>query len=593
MQKKGSNRLANSTRRGPGPGACCLLFLLLALPGSEGGGWCQSLPVLDYSGRSTEKRPDLLQEKPPAPSPVMTLPPAPAPAGEPAGTLVRSVLVRRIVVTGSTVFSDQEIARVTAPYENRENSMATLESLRRDLTLLYLNKGYVNSGAVIPDQTVADGVVTLRIVEGKLTTIHVTGNKGFRQGFLKDRIALGAGVPLDILPLQERLQLLQQDPRLERIQAELDPGANPGESELKVKVVEKPPISLWLAFNNYQSPSVGGEQGLATLTHQNLTGRGDILSFTYGYADGLNPIIDTWYALPLNAYDTTLLLRYRHNDARVVDSTFRALNIVSRQEGFELSLRQPVYRSLNQELALTLSAEHERNTTTLDGEPFSFSPGAENGKTVVVPLRFAQDWTYRTQRQVVAARSRLSFGLGGWDATAHDTRNGANPDGRFFAWLGQLQLARVLSPWDLQLLGRVDYQFANHSLLPVEQIGVGGRYTVRGFRENYLVRDRAVIASLESRLPVLQNRSWAEYLQVCPFLDYGRGTNVNIPASGPSELSSAGVGLRWGANLLTLPFGVKSEAEIYWGHPLRELPHPHDDIQDDGVHFQLAFTGSF
>jgi hemolysin activation/secretion protein len=403
---------------------------------------------------------------------------------------------------------------------------------------------------------------------------------------------LGAEVPLNVAPLQDRLQVLQQDQRIQSIHAELRPGTQPGESQLNVRIDEKPPISVWLAFNNYLPQTIGAEQGLVTLAHQNLTGHGDILSFTYGYSEGLHPMIDTWYALPLNAYDTTLMFRYRKNDNTVVDKVFGPLNIVSKTDSYELSLRQPVYRSLTQEFALSLSMEQETSDSYLSGDPFSFYPGDVNGHSTVAPLRFSLDWTYRTQRQVIAARSRQTFGLHALGATYHPQGN--LPDGQFFAWLGQVQYARILDFWDTQLLARIDIQRATDSLLPVEQIGVGGRYSVRGYRENFLVRDQAFIASLESRIPLIQNSRWADYVQFCQFLDYGEANNVKLPTPTPSDLSSIGLGLRWGASLLKLPFNIRAEAEIYWGYKLRHVDYyRYEGVQDDGIHYQIAITGFF
>lgn len=553
----------------------------------------QSLPTLDFTGKPGEKRPELLDSTKPSPTPALTLPAPSLPRKkDPASSIVKGLFVRKIIVTGSTAFAREEISKITSPYENRKLTMEDLESLRRELTLLYVNKGYINSGAIIPDQTVSDGQLAFLIVEGRLTRITIDGNRWFRENTLRRWIARGTDTPVNILPLQERLQLLQQDQRIERIHAELRPGAKPGEGELTVRVAEKPPFSAWLGFNNYQSPAIGADRGLVTLAHQNLTGHGDILDFTYGYSKGLNPLIDTKYALPLNAYDTTLILRYRNNNATVVDKVFGPLDIVSKSETFEMTLRQPVYRTLSQEFALSLTAEREESRTSLLGEQFSFSPGMDNGRAVVAPLRFSQEWTCRTRQQVIAARSRLTFGLNSWDATIHgeDTL----PDGDFFAWLGQLQWARVLGFLDTQLIARADLQFSNDPLLPVEQIAVGGRYSVRGYRESLMVRDQAFIASVESRIPLIQNKRWADYLQLAPFLDYGRGANVDAPTESPLDISSIGLGLRWGASADKAPFlPLLAEAEIYYGHQLRRVDTSHEDIQDDGVHFQFAISAHF
>jgi hemolysin activation/secretion protein len=561
-------------------------LLLPALPG-----FGQNLPTLDFSGLTGDKRPELLDEKLAAP-PALILPvPLLAEKGG-AGALGKGVFVKKIVVIGSSVFSAEELAVVTAKYENRVATTDTLESIRRDLTVLYISKGYIVSGAVIPDQQVVDGRITLQIIEGTLTTINLTGNSGFSDTYLRKRIALGAGSPVNIIPLQERLQLLQQDQRIQRVHAELRPAGKPGEAELNVKVDEKPPFSAQLTFNNYQSPSVGAERGVMTLARQNLLGQGDTLSVTYGYSEGVNPLLDTWFALPLNVYDTTLMFRYRKTDSKVIEKAFAPLDIKSKSEAFELSLRQPLYRSLNQEFALSLAVEHIRTDTSLLGEPYSFSPGVDNGRTIVVPIRFSQEWTYRTQQQVVTARSRMSFGFDGWDATVHSKNDG--PDGRFFSWLGQLQWAQVTGLWDTQLIARADVQKVYDSVLPVEQIGIGGRYSVRGYRENQVVRDEAFIASLEARVPLVQNERWADYLQICPFFDFGSGSNVDIETTAPrGDLASIGIGMRWATGLIKAPLDLKAEAELYWGHQLNPMSGPNNTLQDNGIHFQLGVTAQF
>src|SRR5262249_3378245 len=104
--------------------------------------------VIDPTGRSGEA-PTLPQELPQPPRPGTLLPPvAPAPKAEPIPGL--RVFVREIRVSGSTVFSPEELAKVTGPYTNRELTSEDLEALRVALTLLYVNNGYVNSGAILP-----------------------------------------------------------------------------------------------------------------------------------------------------------------------------------------------------------------------------------------------------------------------------------------------------------------------------------------------------------------------------------------------------------------------------------------------------------
>ena len=154
-------------------------------------------------------------------------------------------------------------------------------------------------------------MVTFRIIEGELTRIELEGNRWFRSSYFEKRFTLSAGPPLNVNSLQQRLQLLLEDPRIQRINAELKPGLRAGEGILDVRVEERTPYKLFLEYDNYQSPSVGENRGLVTLEHQNLTGNGDIVRAQYGRSNGLDPLIDFKYSLPFTAYDTTLSYQYR------------------------------------------------------------------------------------------------------------------------------------------------------------------------------------------------------------------------------------------------------------------------------------------
>lgn len=554
-------------------------------------------PIFDPTLRSGEPPSPLKKEfKPLVPTPSPLLPPVPAPPEDGAQKQLGRihVFVKTIQVTGNTVFSEAEIETITNPYQNRILTTEDLERLRLALTLLYINNGYITSGAVIPDQDVEDGVIQLQIIEGALSRIDVEGTNWFRRGYLSDRVALGARPPLKLEPIQERLQLLQRDPRIERINAELRPGDQRGESVLQLKIKEANPWKVWLEFNNYQTPTVGAERGLMTLAHQNVTGHGDPLSITYGGSRGVHPIIDTSYTLPLNRYDTTFTASYRRNEFLVVADKFRFLDLNSESEIFSFTLRHPVYRSLTDELAVAITGEHLYNkiTSAFDspGQPFLFIPGASNtGVSAVSALRFIQEYQHRTPSSVIALRSRVSVGFDVLGATinSRDVTTAAGeplPSGRFVSWLGQVQAVKrleYLGGW--QILGKLDLQLSNNRLFPLEQVPVGGRFSVRGYRENTLVRDNAFLASLESRIPLLKFASGEDMVQFAQFVDVGRSWMSRGRTHDLQTLASVGLGIRW--NVLPRD---RARFELYWGVPLNHVPHPSGNLQDYGIHLQAV-----
>jgi len=500
------------------------------------------------------------------------------------------VFVKEVRVVGSTAVSPQELAEVTAPYVNRELTTEGLEELRRALTLLYVEKGYITSGAILPDQSASDGIITFQMIEGKHSDINVEGTDWFQPFYFSSRLRQSAGPPVNLNELRDRLQIFLQDQRIARINSELQPGLGPGLSVLNVNVQETSPWKAWLEFNNYQSPTVGAERGLATVAHLNPLGLGDSVSFTYGRSDGVDPLIDLSYALPFTPWDTTLIFQYRKNDFEVIENAgFSPLNIESETQIFSLSIRQPVYRTPSQEFAVTLTGERLRNKNFLLGIPFSFTPGTTaQGKAVISVLRFAQEWVNRSPNQVLSARSRFSLGIDTLDATANSGK--FQPDTHFFSWLGQVQGAHRFDPVGIQLIGRMDLQLSNDGLFPLEQYAMGGRFTVRGYRENSLVRDNAALITVETRIPVLPSIFGLETVQFAPFVDVGRSWNAKGETE-PETLASVGAGLRFTFRQTSIPLLQHTYANIYWGQQLRPIPGSIDsntNLQDHGVHFQVV-----
>lgn len=557
----------------------CILTCVLGLL-SSGIVSAQGLPGIDPKPPGSSVPPPIEGTKPPSP-PTRILPIPPLAEPQIRRLPVIPVFIKEIRVIGSTAFTKLELDRVIAPFVNRELTTEDLQKVRQALTLLYVNKGYINSGAVLPDQKVANGIIQIQIIEGKLTDVEIEGTKHFFPFYLEGRIRLSAGTPLNLHRLRERLQILLQDDRITRLNAELKPGLKRGGSILHLRMEEASPYKAWLEFNNFQSPTVGAERGLATVSHQNLIGLGDIFNFTYGQSDGVDPLIQTTYTLPITPQDTKIFFGYSRTNFSVVEPPFDVLNIESETEIFTITLRHPVFRTPTQEFTLSLTGEHLENKSSLLGVPFSFIPGTTpSGVSIVSALRFAQEYIKRGPAQVLAFRSRFSFGFDVLNAT--NNRTGPNdPDSQFFVWLGQAQMAQRFDFLGIQLISGMTLQLANDSLFPLEQFAVGGRFSVRGYRENQFVRDNAFVFNLEGRVPIVQNAWVLDSLYFAPFLDVGKSWNTKFPDPTTTTLASIGLGLR--ASIFQ-----RAQFSIYWGVPLNHVPTAGGNIQDSGIHIQLV-----
>ncbi|MFM2312444.1 MAG: hypothetical protein RLZZ04_1720 [Cyanobacteriota bacterium] len=493
--------------------------------------------------------------------------------------------VEKFKLEGNTVLKEADVDRIFRKYRDRQIGFADLLELETELTKLYTAKGYVNSGVVLPIQDINQRVITFQAVEGIIETINVQVDGRLKESYVRSRLARGAGQPLNISQLQEALQLLQLNPLIENLNAELSVAGSRDRWALDVAVNQGDPFDAMLFMNNNRTPSVGSFQRGVELTHRNVLGYSDRLNFAFKNTDGSNDF-DTNYTIPVNSLDGTVGLRYRFVDSNIIEGNFEDVDIESQTDELELTLRQPILRRADgnstQELALGLELSRQTNEVTLGDQPFpQLSPGAdENGETKISAIRFFQDWTKRTRKDVLAARSQLSAGVDLFDATVNDDA----PDGKFVAWRGQVQWLRQLkSSSNINLLLRSDIQLSTDDLVSLERFSLGGVDTVRGYRQDALLGDSGILTSAEVRIPFYRWSENQSSLSAVPFVDFGTTwSNSDDESQEKDTVASLGLGLR-------LDIFDTLNARLDYGIPLIEVKDNDDTLQEKGIYFSLEY----
>ncbi|MDY6785160.1 MAG: ShlB/FhaC/HecB family hemolysin secretion/activation protein [Cyanobacteriota bacterium] len=601
-----------------------LLAGCLTLAWSRPTAQAQPLPQLPHDFNPSLPPRDRPPESLPAPD--NFLPPSetqPQPNPEDFSFLVE---VTEFKFANNTAFTDAELEKQievtcrnaetllppTAIAENRPCllSIAQLFQVSADVAQLYEREGYRTSGAltrISPEaQQTGRGTVTIDVIEGELEEIRIiplVAEEGEPQNsvrlhsnYARSRLSLAATKPLNIPRLQEALQLLQFDPLIERVYATLAEGTTEGKSILTVAIREAPTFKPQLILDNSRAPSIGTFQRGGELREDNLTGRGDSLRVNYTNTDGSDRL-DFRYTLPLNPRNGTLSFAYGWTENQVIDPLFAILDINSRARRTEISLRQPILRTLRQqtfqEVSLGLTGSIQESQSFLLDIPFPLSPGANaEGYTKIVALRFFQEWTRQSSRDVIAFRSQFNWGLNILDATINESVPQSDeiiPDSRFFSWQGQAQWIHRFAPEMLFIL-RANAQIGDRPLVPGEQLPLGGFGSVRGYRQDIFLFDSSVFVSAEFQLPILRisNGEQPEEMTVfhlIPFIDYGIGWNRSgrlAPDPQTNALAAVGLGLQWQQ-------GDRFTARLEWGIPLVPLDLSERTWQENGLYFSIRF----
>ena len=469
----------------------------------------------------------------------------------------------------------KEINELKSKFEKRQVSFEELLQLRSEITRLYIENGYINSGAFLLSQVIdKDGVVRIQVVEGELEDIQLTGLKRLRANYIRSRIKRATTTPLNKNRLEQALQLLQIDPLISQVNAELTAGSSPGRNILKLTVKEAPAFNAGILTRNSQSPSIGSLQASIFAVHDNVLGFGDSLRGEYGITEGLN-LYDINYTFPVNAKNGEIGFRFSNTDSRIIEDAFEDIDIRSEAQTYSLNFRQPLILTPNSEFALGLALDLRRSQSFIfDDFPFSFSEGAEDGESNVTVIRFSQDWVQSNIKTVLAARSQFSFGIDVFDATT----NNSGTDGKFFSWLGQFQWVQQVTPRSI-LVSRINAQLTPDSLLSLEKFSAGGVNTVRGYRQNELVTDNAVIGSVEFFIPLTSN---SNELRIAPFFDIAAVWNNRGLNPDPNIIAGAGVGLLWQPR-------PNLNLRLDYGLPLVSVDDRGNTLQDNGLYFSLQY----
>jgi hemolysin activation/secretion protein len=374
---------------------------------------------------------------------------------------------------------------------------------------------------------------------------------------------------------------LQLDPLIENIEVEPAAGVQPGTNIIVANVTEANPYRLALILDNGRTPLVGSFQRRIRAGHINLLGQGDRFFVDYANTDGSNSV-DLSYTYPLNARNGTLSFSHGRTSSWVIEDDFEILDIRSRSRYYELTYRQPLYQTPTQEFALSFTGSRQESESRFNpggfgDQPFPVRGSDDEGQTRITALRLTQEWLSRDSRQVLALRSQFSLGVD----LLGTTQNSSPPDGDFFSWRGQGQWVYLLGPNTLFQL-RSDLQLADRPLVPLEQIGIGGLGSVRGYRQDQLLSDNGFTTTAEVRLPIARVPEVEGLLQIIPFVDFGVGWNETGENPDPNTLLSAGLGFDW-------QMGDDFNARLDYGIPLLESPSTGDSWQENGVVFSIRY----
>ncbi|CAN5403592.1 ShlB/FhaC/HecB family hemolysin secretion/activation protein [soil metagenome] len=456
----------------------------------------------------------------------------------------------------------------------------------RDTANAALRKaGYVAS-VQIPPQEIKDGTLRLMVIAAKLVEVRVVGDVGhFRSTVEKRSAALMALDPLNRFAAERILLLAGDIPGL-KIQLALRPaGRGPGEviGELKV---DAQPFALLANIQNYGSRQLGREIASLRGEAYGLTGLDDrtYLSFSNSLQWRETHVIQGGHDMGLGERGFRIGARasYALSNPSIPNLDLRSKSLIA---GLDLSM--PVVRALNHNLRAAAGFEwltqrtifHQGNTDApftrdhirvayarLDGD----ARGYDGAGNIVWSLEgYAQ---IRKGVDVLGASKRFEA-KGGFQPSRFD----GDPQATVVS--GEVR-ATVRPVPIFAIEGSVYGQWANHSLLNLEEFSIGNLTYGRGYDPGSNGADRVIAARAQPRLQVIRPNDRFKLpfgVEVLGFYDWVRLYNLD-PGTLETKRSLASTG---GGARLTLPNNLI--LDVLYAHPLyralsTDLARPSDRV---------------
>ncbi|MBR4540438.1 MAG: ShlB/FhaC/HecB family hemolysin secretion/activation protein, partial [Clostridia bacterium] len=170
------------------------------------------------------------------------------PAAEEAGAEL-SFALQQVIWNPSEILTKDQIQAVTASYIGKQVTLKDLREMADKITNIYRDKGYMTCGAVLPPQRIHDGVVEIRLIEGKTGTVNLTGNRYTKTGYIMNRINLKPGEIANTEKLNRDLRWFQGTNDVQ-LRVVMKPGAEEGATDYDIMAFEPQNQSVTLYTDN-------------------------------------------------------------------------------------------------------------------------------------------------------------------------------------------------------------------------------------------------------------------------------------------------------------------------------------------------------
>ena len=475
------------------------------------------------AGRLLEQVRPALQAPAPARENGLVAPPAPTQSIAPGG---ERVSIQRLEFTGHTVFSREQLIEALKQPEGKSYDLSGLQGLADALSDLYRNSGYPFARAILPPQTLDQGVLLIAVVEGRYGKVTASG---LREGFLEQAqpflYLLNKGELISAQPLERTTLVLEDLPGI-RVLPVLRPSEAVGAGDIEFVLTQEPVARGLVGLDNHGNRLTGYGRVKGTFAFDSPFRLGDQMVLNAIVTSGKMLYGGVTYGRPVGGTGLRANAGYTRTDYEL-GREFSGEGFKGKASVYSAGLEYPMVRSQKTNVTVLANLQHKE----LRNEQFAGSV-VDDYHSVAIPLSLTFD-----HRDTLGG-SGVTYGAltvtPGRVTHSPEMRNSAKVGHGNFSALN-IDVARIqsISP-NWTILGRFSSQWSPDALDSSEYMSIGGAERVRAFPSGEAGGMQGFYAQLELRYAY---GIYAPYL----FLDAGMSKTKELASR---EISGAGFGMR-------------------------------------------------
>ena len=457
--------------------------------------------------------------------------------------------ISRYEVKGNALLTPAALTELLAPYTGKSRSFADVQKALETLEKAYHQKGYSLVQVVLPEQELNQGVVKFIVVQARIGSVSVKGNRHFDSNNVRRSLPqLREGDTPNIKKLSESLRTANENPA-KKTNLQFETASKEGEVNAVLNVVDNKPWTAGATVDNAGDSSTGKYHLGLLFQHANVSGHDDVLSLQFTTTlqkPSKYSVFGAGYHLPLyeRGDSVDLYASYSNVDSGTVAAGIFDLNVSGRGSvvGGRYNFNLGRSEDFDSRLIFGLDYKAFKNNVALQG--------IQLGNDINVhPLSLSYSGTLSSNAGELNAYLTAVHNLPGGEKGKTDDflkiRSGARAGYNILRY--GAGYSKVLpAAWQVKLL--FSGQYTSDALVPGEQFGAGGASSVRGFSERAVANDYGNLISAEIYTPNLCTGFSASFTQ-CQLLGFYDAAHLSRNKALPGEQSSAslasiGIGIR-------------------------------------------------